>query len=121
MKNEGVFTSGASRQTNVCMTDSELKIVRFRLQKVIQEELMSLVILKRADKKRYANLQESLANSFLIGRDEYPTTIGAVLKLLNNYVLSRCSWVCTYSPNSALICLLKSILIPVMSSRGSIS
>ena len=46
---------------------------------------MSLIILKRADKKRYGTLQESLANSFLIGRDEYPTTIGAVLKLLNNY------------------------------------
>ena len=46
---------------------------------------MSLVILKRADKKRYANLQESLANSFLIGLDQYPATIGAVLILLNNY------------------------------------
>jgi hypothetical protein len=67
------------------MTDHELKIVRVRLQKVIQEELMSSVILQRADTKRYATLQESLANSYLIGRDEYPTTIGAVLKLLNNY------------------------------------
>ena len=72
-------TSGTS------LTDPELKIVRVRLQKVIQEEIMSLIILKKADKKRYANLQESLANSYLIGRDEYPTTLGAVLKLLNNY------------------------------------
>ena len=39
------------------LTDAEKTIVRARLQKVIQEEIMSLVILKRADKKRYANLQ----------------------------------------------------------------
>ena len=38
------------------MTDPELKIVRVRLQKVIQEELMSSVILQRADTKRYATL-----------------------------------------------------------------
>ena len=67
------------------MSADQLIETTSRVRKALKEELISLVILQRSDKNRYGSLQKSLANSFLIGRDEYPKTIGAVLKLLNNY------------------------------------
>ena len=42
-------------------------------------------IMKRADKRRFGNLQIELKNSFLLGKNEYPTSVPEVLKILNNY------------------------------------
>ena len=44
-----------------------------------------MLMLKRADKKRYGNLLIGLKNSYLLGKDDYPTTVGGVIKVLNNY------------------------------------
>ena len=48
---------------------------------------MSMAIVKRADKRRFGNMQIQLQNSFLIGNNDYPTTVPQVLKLLNKYAL----------------------------------
>ena len=38
-----------------------------------------------ADKERFGNLQIGLKNLYLLGKDNYPTTIADLLKVLNNY------------------------------------
>ena len=43
------------------------------------------MVLSRADKRRYGNLQISLKNSYLLGGDNYPDTIPYVLIVLNTY------------------------------------
>ena len=53
---------------------------------VLKDEIIAMAILKRADKKRYGNLQIGLRNSYLLGKNDYPTTPSNVLNLLNNYV-----------------------------------
>ena len=62
--------------------ERELKIM---LEKEIKEALLAKTILKRADDKRYSHLQKELANSYLLGKDDYPKTVSEVLKILNNY------------------------------------
>ena len=57
------------------------------IKKEIQEEILSMTIIKRADKRRYGNLQIQLHNWYLVGRDEYPKTIADTLKVLNNFKL----------------------------------
>ena len=51
----------------------------------LKECIMTMTVLKRAGKKRFDNLQISLKNKYLLGMDEYPTTIGDLLKILNHY------------------------------------
>ena len=55
------------------------------IKKKIQEQILAMVIIKRADKRRFGNLQIELKNSFLLGKDEYPKSVPEVLKILNNY------------------------------------
>ena len=62
--------------------EGELKIV---LEKEIKESHLATTILKRADSKRYGSLQKELANSYLLGKDDYPKTVAEVLKIMNNY------------------------------------
>ena len=51
----------------------------------LNKEIIAMAMIKRADKKRFGNLQIQLKNSFLLGNNEYPTTVPDVLKILNNY------------------------------------
>ena len=51
----------------------------------MEEEIEAFAIFKRADKKRFGNLQIKLKNNYLLGRNEYPTTIQELTKLLKNY------------------------------------
>ena len=56
-----------------------------RIKGIIQEKIISMAIIKRSCTKRYKTLKVDLQNSFLKGRDDYPTTIEDALHLLNNY------------------------------------
>jgi len=58
-------------------------------KKALKEEIVAMSVLKRADRKRYGNLQTSLKNSYLLGKNDYLTNIPEVLKVLNNY---KCEW-----------------------------
>ena len=44
-----------------------------------------MAVLKRADKRRYGNLYNSLKNSYKLRKNIYPETIPDVLRVLNNY------------------------------------
>ena len=61
----------------------ELKTIE---KKSLKEQILAMTILKRADKRRYGNLQIQLKNDYLLGKNDYPTTIADLLKVLNNYV-----------------------------------
>lgn len=59
---------------------------QFRIiKKRLQEEIVATAIMKRADKKRYGNLQIQMKNNFLMGNDMYPTSVADVIRILDNY------------------------------------
>ena len=51
----------------------------------MDEEVETFALLKRADKKRFGNLQIKLKNAYLLGRNEYPKTVQELTKILKNY------------------------------------
>eukprot|EP00557_Chaetoceros_sp_GSL56_P002970 CAMPEP_0176488714 /NCGR_PEP_ID=MMETSP0200_2-20121128/6868_1 /TAXON_ID=947934 /ORGANISM="Chaetoceros sp., Strain GSL56" /LENGTH=957 /DNA_ID=CAMNT_0017885739 /DNA_START=340 /DNA_END=3216 /DNA_ORIENTATION=- len=55
------------------------------IKKKLRDEIIATAILKRADKKRYGNLQIQMKNSFLMGNNIYPSTVPDVLRILDNY------------------------------------
>jgi len=67
------------------MTQEMEKAVLKEARRSIKEEITVMAILKRTVKKRYGNLMNELTNAYLVGRNEFLTTIPDLLKLLNNY------------------------------------
>ena len=61
---------------------NELKTIA---KKSLKEQILAMAILKRADKRRYGNLKIGLKNDYLLGKNNYPTTIADLLKVMNNY------------------------------------
>ena len=59
--------------------------VEVMIEKEMKESILAMTILKRADSRRYGSLQKELANSYLLGKNEYPTSVPDLLKVLNNY------------------------------------
>ena len=53
--------------------------------KKARAEYLSCLLLSGADNLRYKSLKEDLSNDYLKGKDAYPKTYEATLKLLNNY------------------------------------
>lgn len=73
------------KENNATMSSDEEKEAIKILEKEYEERILSMAILKRADKRRFGNLLIKLHNDFLLGNDEYPETIGQTLKLMDNY------------------------------------
>ena len=68
------------------MNEIELKEAQIPTKGVLKDEIDAMAFLKRADKRTYGNLQEiGLRNSFLLGKNDYTTTLSNVLKILNSY------------------------------------
>ena len=65
-------------------TKKELEEVEKRK---LKKRIIAMVVLKRANKKRFGNLQIGLKNKYLLGIDNYPTLIGDLPKVLNHYKL----------------------------------
>jgi hypothetical protein len=70
---------------NVMATAEETEEINDLIKKALKEEILAIALLKRADKKRYGNLQIGLNNSYLLGHNKYPKTVADVLKVLNKY------------------------------------
>jgi hypothetical protein len=75
--------------TPAAMPEAQVKEHTAIAKKALKEEIVAMAVLKRADRKRYGNLQTGLKNSYLLGKNDYPTNIPDVLKVLNNY---KCEW-----------------------------
>ena len=67
------------------MTDDEKEEAKKKLRSALKQEILSMAIIKRADKRRFGTLQTELKNAYLLGHENYPVTIPGVLKVLNNY------------------------------------
>ena len=67
------------------MPEDQVKEHTAIAKKALKEEIVAMAVLKRADRKRYGNLQTGLKNSYLLGKNDYPTNIPDVLKVMNNY------------------------------------
>ena len=67
------------------MDEDGKKETQGRIKKELKSKVTVMAILKRADKKRYGNLQIGLKNQYLLGNYNYPSTVPSVLNILNNY------------------------------------
>ena len=67
------------------MDEEEVKKAQKLAKRVLKDEIISMAILKRADKLRYGNLHINLKNDYVLGNNNYPMTPAAVLKVVNNY------------------------------------
>ena len=79
-----------AKENYMSIEDKEMKPVLIKeMEKLekgrLKEEISAMEILKRANNKRFGNLQISLKNSNLLGKNGYTTTIADLLKVLNNY------------------------------------
>ena len=50
-----------------------------RITNIVKEKVLSMAMIKRSCTKRYRTLKINLQNSYLTGRNEYPTTIADAL------------------------------------------
>ena len=67
------------------MSDNEIKGLKTITKRALREDIISMAVLKCANKKQYGNIQISLKNTYLLGSNDYPNTIPDVLKVMNNY------------------------------------
>jgi hypothetical protein len=70
---------------NQTMPDEILLEQKRIIKKQLREEIITTAIIKRADKKRYGNLQIQMKNSYLMGNTVYPKSVADVLRILDNY------------------------------------
>ena len=54
-------------------------------QKQARDELLAMIFMAGADKKRYGKLMEEYNNAYLAGKDLYPKSLSVALNLLSNY------------------------------------
>ena len=66
------------------MDNDRLKDLKTIFKKQFKEEIVTMDSMKRSDKNSFGNLQTSLNNSYLLGKNECPKMIAEVLKVLNN-------------------------------------
>ena len=50
-----------------------------------RESMLSMIFLAGADNERYGNLKKEFNNSYLAGKDNYPTSLDTTLQLLSHY------------------------------------
>lgn len=67
------------------MADDMIEEQTKMLKKQLHEEIIATAIIKRADKRRYGNLQIQMKNNFLMGNNMYPINVADVLRILDNY------------------------------------
>jgi len=58
---------------------------------VVREKTLAIILLSGANRGRYQEITNNLANVFTLGEDKYPTSIKAVMTLLNKYVMKTSS------------------------------
>ena len=74
-----------NNNTKLESTKDEKKEAKKNFRDGLEKKIMAIAILKRADKKRYGNLQTERYNKYLKRKDEFPKDVPSVLNLLDNY------------------------------------
>ena len=73
----------------VVLTDADKREVRKRYKKVLKDEILAMMILKRACSRRFKELITHCKNEYLLGRIVYPSSTPDLLKVLNNYEIQH--------------------------------
>ncbi len=71
----GKIKAAYAIENGTTMTQATETSSHEEVRRSIKEEITVMVILKRTDKRRYGNLVNELNNAYLVGRNEFPTTI----------------------------------------------
>ncbi len=71
------------------------------------EVVKAALLINGADKQRYANLKDKLANNYLLGMDQYPNMFDKVLCILGNYQTRKASMPFRGSPNDTGVAFLQ--------------
>ena len=74
-----------AEEDGLVLGDQDKEQWKTKITKELDEEVETFALLKRADKKRFGNLQIKLKNAYLLGRNEYPKTVQELTKILKNY------------------------------------
>jgi hypothetical protein len=61
--------------------------------------MKAALLISGADKRRYGQLKDQLANNYFLGTDQYPNTYEKGMQILGNYQVSRTSVPFHVSPN----------------------
>jgi hypothetical protein len=55
------------------------------LEEEASESVKAVLLISGADKRRYGQLKDELANNYLLGTDQYPDTFDKAMRILGNY------------------------------------
>ncbi len=94
----------AMRFANAC-APMEDKITK--MENEANKAVKTALLISRADKQQYGRLKDELANSYLLGTDQYPNTYEKGMQILGNYQASRTSIPFRPSPNDAGVAFLQ--------------
>ena len=53
------------------------------------EVVKAVLLISGADKTRFGRLKDELANNYLLGSDQYPSTYEKAMRILGNYQTTR--------------------------------
>jgi hypothetical protein len=71
------------------------------------EAVKAALLISGADKRRYGELKDELANNYLLGTDQYPDTFDKALCILGNYQTSKSSTPFRASPDDTGVAFLQ--------------
>ncbi len=80
-------------------TKEEMAKVENEANKAVKAALL----ISGADKQRYRELTDKLANNYLFGTDQYPNTYKKAMRILGNYQMSRNMMPYHTSPNNTRV------------------
>jgi hypothetical protein len=78
-----------------------------KMENEANEAVKMALLISGADKQRYGRLKDKLANSYLLGTDQYPNTYEKGMQILGNYQASRTSIPFRSSPNDTGVVFLQ--------------
>ncbi len=78
-----------------------------KMENEAKEAMKAALLISGADKQQYGQLKDKLANSYLLGTDQYPDTYKEGMQILGNYQASRTSIPFCASPNDTGVAFLQ--------------
>jgi hypothetical protein len=78
-----------------------------KMENEANKAVKAVLLISRANKRRYKRLKDQLANNYLLGTDQYPNTYKKGMQILGNNQASRTSVPFRMSPNDTKVAFLQ--------------
>jgi hypothetical protein len=78
-----------------------------KMENEANKAMKAVLLISGANKRRYGQLKDQLANNYLLGTDQYPNTYEKGMQILGNYQASRTSVPFCTSPNDTGVAFLQ--------------